>query len=614
MMDEKTAKVELHVPQKRLSTCSAWISTQPPSIVADVLDLSQGAYNALSREVGKGEVAKVSRELAALQSKLVQAEQTAKEKIEEAVQEERQKAAARLEDQQRGWSEEIARERDDKTFRLASLKERETSLVQEIADTERASREREAAFRAQLQEQETQLGQALEAQKAKLLEEQERALSQASLWHQKDLTALEDRYSRVAAELNQVEQKHSLRMAEERELLKESATQQVEQIRKEMAHELAAKVAALEQQTAAAGKYWEEVQRLNAELRELAAKHSDDIKQMCLEKESIADKYLGTFRGSTAAVGQIGEDFVAQVHADLNLGSWTDTSRVSAPGHSDAFWEVDFANCSKLSCLVEVKNSQRLHSVHDIKKFTDDVSEAGRQGRINCALLISLSARIPDTRPLQLSLEYGVVILRASRSASDHLPPRSLVETALNTLATAWPLVQRHRSEQNSGADSEVIFNSVAELFEAQLAEVTKLSKQADELDKNGRCLQRIASQVRKSRDALAKGVDTVRIMYPQLVLTEEDDERCGGASAAVDAENMWLEPGAASLLDAIFKFKESKHGRYPKTYKDLAGTIDSEATAFVDARRIDVKDAVARAKAQVPKGQKRARTEEEDE
>jgi hypothetical protein len=606
-----TAKVELIVPEHRLS-CSTWLRAQPPDLIADCLDLSQCAHNALVREVGKGEASKLSKEVSSLKAQLLKAEQEAKESTDRAVLASQKKAAAFLEAQKQVWAEELSKEQLDKEARVAALKSREDTLKNAFETCESEASQRELALRKRLAAQEDAQEKVLEAERSRLLLEHKKALDKDRAAQKLDLVALEERCARVSAELQQVEQRHSLRLAEEKELLKDIAAQQLEQLRQEKSQELAAKTQAFEQQAEAAGKYWAEVQKLNLEIRELCQKHSEELlrlkdehgqhtKELYTERESLAEKYLSTFRGSTASVGQVGEDFVARVQSELSLGTWIDTSHTAAPGCSDALWEMDFPNCCKLSALVEIKHTQRLHSVHDIKKFSDDVSEAARQGKINCAVLISLATRIQNTRPLHLSFEHGVAVLKASRSADDALPARSLVELALTTLATAWPLVQRRRGER----PDESIFCSISELFDSQLTEVTKLSKQADELDKNGRSLQRLAVQLRKTRDALAKGVDTVRIQFPQLVTAEEEQDEEG---------NLWAEPPALALLDAIQQFKLARHGHYPKSFKELTGSLSPEVRAFVEAQSVDIKDAVARAKTLVPKGPKRARLAEDEE
>jgi hypothetical protein len=259
---------------------------------------------------------------------------------------------------------------------------------------------------------------------------------------------------------------------------------------------------------------------------------------------------------------------------------------------------LEFAGCAKLSALIEIKHTQRLHSVHDIAKFAEDVSAGARQGQINCAVLISLAARIPNTRPLHLSFENGVPVLRASRNAEDTLPARSLVELALSTLATVWPLIQRQRGDHSE----EHLVCSITELLEAQLGEVAKLSKQADELERQGRSLQRAAGQVRKCRDTLAKGVDTIRIQFPQLV--------AGEANSDEETESPWALPASTALLELVHQFKTEHRGRYPKTFKELGG-LPEDVAQFVQLHQVPLPDVVNRAKALVPKGPKRARTEE---
>ena len=606
---EQTAAVELLVPRTRLG-CTSWLSQQQPTVVADCLDLSQCAYNALRRELGKGEASRLSSEVARLQEQLLHAENLAKQQIAEAVSACQKEASRQLGIQKELCAQELAGEQKDKEERLALYRAREEALQVSLDKWQQEASGRERGLRERLGLQEAQLKEALDGQKVQLEEEHSGALASLKQLHQVELQELLDRCARTVAELQQTDQRHALRLAEERELLKEAAAQQLEQLRRESAQELAAKTLALEQQAQASERYWVEVQRLKQEIRDIYQKKSEEMKllqeqhalqtkELVAERENLADKYLGSLRGSsTSALGQLGEDFVAKVQAELSLGTWRDTSHTASAGSADALWEMDFPGCAKLSALVEIKHAQRLHSVHDIAKFAEDVSAGARQGQINCAVLISLAARIPSTRPLHLSFEHGVPVLRASRNAEDALPARSLVELALSTVATVWPLIQRQRGEHSE----EHLLCSISELFDAQLVEVAKLSKQADELERQGRSLQRSATQVRKCRDALAKGVDTIRIQFPQLVVGQSDSDE-------VESESIWTQPEAAALLELVQQFKTEHRGRYPKSFKEL-GALPDAVAQFVQMQQVPLPDAVGRAKALVPKGPKRPRTE----
>ena len=514
--------------------CVSWISLQSPDIVADCLETCRAARNCLLQELGREEVAKLSSEIAALQAELIKSERTASTKLEKA------------------------------------------------------------------------LAEALDAQKKQL------SANFSETWsHQ--VKDLEDRCTRLVKELHDADQRHALRLAEDKELFRVQYSQQVESIRKETAHELVATKKAADQQAEAAKKYWQEVQKLNDEIKGLYQKHSQDLhqaqerhynetKQMHAEREELAGQYkefVSSFRGSATQIGIVGEELVAKVHEGMNLGTWYDTSHENSCGMADAQWKMDFPNCPQMSCLVEIKNSSRLHTAKDLKKFSDDVSEATRQQRANCALMISLTSRIQNTKGmLDLKFEHGVPILRASRSVDSPLPAQTLVEMALTTMVSMWPLIQKQRG-QNS---TDSVFESIAELFEAQLVEVTKLSKQIDDIDRTGRSLQRTAGQLRKSRDALATGVDGVRIQFPQLMPSKED------CTSETPTEDPWTLEEAQTLFDCIHSYKQSHHGRYPKVITDLT-SLPEEIASFVNDWGLDMKTAVEKAKAQVPKGPKRART-----
>ena len=64
-----TSTIVLTIPVGR-ERCSEWIALQPPPIVADVLDVSEAAFNALQRELSSGEAARRAEELDAAKAEV----------------------------------------------------------------------------------------------------------------------------------------------------------------------------------------------------------------------------------------------------------------------------------------------------------------------------------------------------------------------------------------------------------------------------------------------------------------------------------------------------------------------------------------------------------------
>lgn len=519
--------------------------------------------------------------------------------VEKAVSVNQKKAEAALEAQKKIWADDLNRERHEKEARLASLKSREETLCAELSRLEEDSNKKEQLLREKNRTHEALLTEALENQKKQLI------ASLEDTWIQQ-VKDLEDRCARLLQEVKDSDQRKNLRIAEEKELCRQQIVQQLDLLRRETSSELASKSQAFEQQKAIAERYWEETQKLNQEIKSLYAKHSQDLKeaeerhrqdtkQIQAEKEQLTKDFVSKFRGSTTAAGQIGENFCAMIHAELCLGSWTDTSKMQCAGQSDALWELEFPNnCPKMSCMVEIKNSQSLHSQNDLQKFCSDVSEAARQGRVNCALMISLATRIQGTKQLHLSFVHGLPCLKASRSADDAIPAGVLVELALNTMANIWPLVQQHR---RGGSDIESIFVSISDLFENQLGEINRLSKEIESLDRTGRGLQKTASQLRRIRDNLAKGIDVVRVQFPQLMDVEVAESVAAPQQSILSllTNDVWSSPEALALIDAIHQFKTEHHGHYCKTFDELK--LPRELSNFVENNKLELKLAVDRAK-----------------
>ena len=144
----------------------------------------------------------------------------------------------------------------------------------------------------------------------------------------------------------------------------------------------------------------------------------------------------------TTAVGRYGERLVSEVFAELNLGQLSDDSGSQTEGYADATWSYDVPGTPlKIRALVEVKQVASVHTVKDLENYDRDVRVAVMAGRINCAILLSLSARVPGRRQFDLDTLSGITVLRAPRGVDDALPPEALIRLAFTMLATSWPFL-----------------------------------------------------------------------------------------------------------------------------------------------------------------------------
>ena len=143
-----------------------------------------------------------------------------------------------------------------------------------------------------------------------------------------------------------------------------------------------------------------------------------NIREHAEEKTNEIASVIRNITGSTTAVGRFGEHFVNKVHAQMELGTYSDDTHIKQQGFADGTWELTFPynNVEKLICMADVKygfpdkTNTHLHSQKDIKKFEDDTRAAIQMGRINCSMLISLVKRIPGKPRLSMDNHLGVPI------------------------------------------------------------------------------------------------------------------------------------------------------------------------------------------------------------
>ena len=401
-------------------------------------------------------------------------------------------------------------------------------------------------------------------------------------------------------------------MTQEKELLRERLSEDLARERRETAHSLTLKSQALEQQAKLSEQFWNELANQQKELRSLNEllrtaneKHSEEIRNLQESKDTEAQRlqtekaevlaryqeFASGFQSSTS-IGKIGEDFVQRIHADMSLGLWQDTSKLQEPGYADGLWEMDFPT-GKMRILVETKNVSQLHSQKDIAKFATDVDFGIKNGKINGALLISLRARIPNTRHIQLEVSNGIPIIKASREFEDSLPAVSLVQLALNTMANAWPLLLTKRGEE---ADDALV--AAAAFIDDSILKSTQLSKTINDIEKTARNLQKNLVDLKKNRDNVIQGVDQLRVQFPQLNSQLEIEEE--------EIPDPWTDPRIEDLIACVQEHKREHFQKYPKK---LADVRLSEAALEFSCMNPDIDFAklIKRAKAGVQRGQKRA-------
>lgn len=300
-----------------------------------------------------------------------------------------------------------------------------------------------------------------------------------------------------------------------------------------------------------------ELQRKDAGLKDLQIGKDQAI----LDCNTRLSETVAALHGTAATKGLVGENLVESVFADLRLGTLTCCSHVKASGHADAIWNWDGNSGGALRAMVEVKFVQALHSQKDLAKFWTDVDDGLKQDRVNAAVLISLSARIQNSRAIELKMYHGVPVILASRKSDDSLPASVLVRLAFQMLAEIWPMIQRGEHDQGDS-----VVQAVSAHYAEQLGHLDSLSRRIDIIDRRAIEQQRDAAAMRKIRDALVGGVDQVQRRFPQLI------------SHACELE--WESTVAQELLEKIGAYIETKK-RYPKTFEDLDMTTELPPDMF---------------------------------
>ena len=202
-------------------------------------------------------------------------------------------------------------------------------------------------------------------------------------------------------------------------------------------------------------------------------------------------------------------------------------------------------------------------------KWQRDLQAATQSKRANAGLFLSLGARYPGKPPLQLTIEHGMPVCYASRTAEGALPASCMIEMAFRAMAEAWPLICRQRGE-----GVQLTIQAAAEQFEEQLNHCEALSKQICKISKTAKSLAVDAKNLEKIRDSLVQGIEGVRVNYPSLV--PELPEDVSVAASEEESADPWKAEGAVEFLAAI---RAAKRGsRYPK---ESEMTFEGDALLF---------------------------------
>lgn len=591
-----TECVHLRIPRGR-AHCAQWVSEQAPEVVSQVLAASEIVYAALQR-AGAGpaltnEVEQLSEQLAQERRRhgefvVAQSEEVAeaKRKLTEAF-----SARSRAQDARHAELVEqlgaLRAAMDEQACRSGA--EREAAARHAVEQW----RQKHAASRAALEQELHEAAQARaaaerEAERARLdgqaallrregeLEEEararvQRARSEASAQAGGELAALredaEALRGRLAVERARVaEEYEALLHAEKRSRDAQHASYEESHrtLRGEKDARYAEMKQLMERQVVDAHAQRDD---LRAALAAREAAQSAQGDEMAKTQRDMI-KVVQRLTGNVSTVGAIGETFVADVHAKMQLGTLAPNTHAKAAGHGDATWRYDALG---LSALVEDKygcaDTGRPLQEAEVKKFERDVRSAIEQGRVNAAIIISLEKRIPGKPHLAADVKLGVPTVWASRDAHDLIPARALVELAFQTMVEVFALVQ------SQGDSTEVVVRDVSNHVRDQLDVYEALQKQA-----NGMVAQ-ITGLSKKANDLLGL-ID--KVLQNARRLCRRHPALLGGASAdaapSVEAIAWWEGESGRELLARWRAYHEQKK-RHPRDASELAlaGAVAAE-------------------------------------
>ena len=501
---------------------TAWITKQPPTVVADVLGMAESMYNSMTRGIHTDDTTRelFNTQLAAHDEQL----QTAMEKA-------------------------LTSENE----RVARLQHTHSAIIQK--------------YQAQLHDMVVQLEH-----------------SKAS-WTISMKQEVEKQNTIMAAELLEKEEQTTQKYTDELKSLKQTYLQQVEENRR---IEGANAIFKDNVRTHFENKLAEYKQQHNID-KEMAEKHIQtelqrhanerdflrtmlkdkdteikNIREHAEEKTNEIASVIRNITGSTTAVGRFGEHFVNKVHAQMELGTYSDDTHIKQQGFADGTWELTFPynNVEKLICMADVKygfpdkTNTHLHSQKDIKKFEDDTRAAIQMGRINCSMLISLVKRIPGKPRLSMDNHLGVPTVWVSRDADDAIPAQALIEMGFLMLAQAWPIISKKHNDETNIND---ILQAVANNLECQMIEYEKQAKQILTIEEAAHRQLRTVAEMRKVHTTLVQNAQAFRIRFPPTNTTTQ---------VAAAPQDFWQAEG--QLLIQAIKTHRATKGRNRYYAKDI--------------------------------------------
>jgi hypothetical protein len=519
-----TSKITVNIPTGR-EKCATWICAQEPNVVADALGITETAYHAMVQGINSAEE---DKRLQALHLKTNELKRRMEE-VQTQLQEERESAHTERQKQLNAWQSE-------QKHTIDLLQHNHNVQLEEI---ERSASKRRLQVEQQVQNLETELA----LQRGKELKYKDEVRQQYEERLSLERAAWKDEEKKLSQALKEQDVQFEVRIQEMRCSLKDQLGQNEKHIE------------------------WLRVQ-LETKDTQIQIEKSEQLRISTefaerLERAGVAQREaLCSLKGSSI-LGIIGENLVYEIHSRLEMGTLVDTRHSSETGTEDYTWNHCPAFSGELRCSYEVKNSQKLHSIHDIKKHEDRIYEAVAAGRINAAIFMSLRCRIPNRKSIELDTLCGIPVLYISRESNEsEVSASALIELSFRMMSQLWPFMWKSKSR--GATDFAEALRSISGLLSHHKDQLQSLTKQIDELTKTGNGILKASERLRKVRDGMIAGIKHVEDAHSEALCADQPAEACEPTNPEEALETALQRPETEILLQAIAAYND-KYKRYPK-------------------------------------------------
>ena len=279
-------------------------------------------------------------------------------------------------------------------------------------------------------------------------------------------------------------------------------------------------------------------------------KMMDDLKVEKNKLQMNVSELTKLFTGSASNTGIVGENLVHYVFNTLQLGMLDDLRHDSSLGCEDYLWSHD-----EMLCSVEVKNSKCLHSKHDMEKHFKRLDEAVKTNKINCAMFLSLNARVPNMSALQLKMHLGIPVLYVSKCES--LSHNTLIELSFRYMNIIWNM---NKNSKKNNTDEGDILENVSNMIDMNMKHIEVLERSINVIEKNTQNTFIQLQKMKKSKENALLAVSQLHSQYPCLKFK--------------DKLQYINSPMLNVLLKAIDVFHK-KRMTYPKSVCDVKSYLE---------------------------------------